>query len=121
MMMSARPAFQAEAALQIAPQSTFRDPRQAILFFGHVLDRQDLAEIPAAANEPYRSALADTWRRAMSACARVARCVVDAFRVWRDRAAGRRHLARLDSRLLRDIGLSPVDVWRESSKSFWQP
>jgi len=39
---------------------------------------------------------------------------------WRDRARMRRHLARMDDRLLRDIGLSWIDAKREINKPFWR-
>ncbi len=38
---------------------------------------------------------------------------------WLDRARQRRHLAELDDRLLRDIGLSRVEVEQEISRRFW--
>lgn len=37
-----------------------------------------------------------------------------------DRAAQRRALARLDDRLVRDIGLTPRDVREECDKWFWR-
>jgi uncharacterized protein YjiS (DUF1127 family) len=37
----------------------------------------------------------------------------------RERAAQRRQLARLDDRLLRDIGLTRTDVAAECGKWFW--
>jgi uncharacterized protein YjiS (DUF1127 family) len=37
-----------------------------------------------------------------------------------DRARQRRALARLDDRLLRDVGLSRADVEREYSRPFWR-
>ncbi len=40
--------------------------------------------------------------------------------LWRDRARQRAHLASLDDRMLRDIGLSRVEVAREASKPFWR-
>lgn len=40
---------------------------------------------------------------------------------WQDRARQRRQLARLDARLLRDIGLTPADVDTECRKLPWQP
>ena len=40
--------------------------------------------------------------------------------LWHDRATQRRALAELDDRLLKDLGLSRVDVTRETSKPFWQ-
>lgn len=43
-----------------------------------------------------------------------------AFATWQERARQRQHLATLDDRLLKDIGLSRVDVARETSKAFWE-
>lgn len=40
--------------------------------------------------------------------------------VWQDRAHQRRHLATLDDRLLRDMGLSRADVDHETSLPFWR-
>jgi uncharacterized protein YjiS (DUF1127 family) len=117
-MMSAQQAFQPDAAPHGAAHGTFRDPRRAILFFGHLLDQQELAAVPAAANESHRSAPAGIWRRASGACARGLGRVVTAVLAWRDRADARRHLAELDPRLLRDIGLRPSDIWRDSGKLF---
>ncbi len=39
---------------------------------------------------------------------------------WRRRARERRELASLDSRTLRDLGLSPSDVQFEVNKPFWR-
>ena len=54
--------------------------------------------------------------RARSALAGIA----DAFSAWKDRVSQRRTLARLDDRLLRDMGLTRADVDQEVSKPFWQ-
>jgi len=40
--------------------------------------------------------------------------------VWHDHARMRRHLTHMDERLLRDIGLSPLDAKREINKPFWR-
>lgn len=40
--------------------------------------------------------------------------------LWRDRARQRRCLARLDDRLLRDIGLTRRDAEHEAAKPFWR-
>ncbi len=40
--------------------------------------------------------------------------------VWRARARQRHALSMLDDHMLRDIGLTRVDVEREGSKPFWR-
>jgi uncharacterized protein YjiS (DUF1127 family) len=40
--------------------------------------------------------------------------------LWRQRTEIRRRLAELDSRSLRDIGISPAAAAYESGKPFWQ-
>jgi uncharacterized protein YjiS (DUF1127 family) len=42
-----------------------------------------------------------------------------ALREWRRRKNGRLELARLDERMLRDIGLTRFDVEYEINKPFW--
>ncbi len=54
--------------------------------------------------------------RARAALAAVAAAAYE----WRERARMRRTLARLDDRLLRDMGLSRSDVEQEIAKPFWQ-
>jgi uncharacterized protein YjiS (DUF1127 family) len=39
---------------------------------------------------------------------------------WQERARSRYLLQQLDGRMLRDIGLSRADVYRECAKYFWQ-
>ena len=39
---------------------------------------------------------------------------------WRRRARERRELATLDSRTVRDLGLSPSDIQFEVNKPFWR-
>jgi uncharacterized protein YjiS (DUF1127 family) len=43
------------------------------------------------------------------------------FKEWCRRARGRRELAGLCDRCLRDIGLTRYDALREVHKPFWQP
>jgi uncharacterized protein YjiS (DUF1127 family) len=50
-----------------------------------------------------------------------ARRAFSALLAWQERAAMRRGLARMDDRLLRDIGLTRADVRRELGKPFWRP
>jgi len=50
------------------------------------------------------------------------RQVMNLLRLWRTRLRDRRELRRLyqlDDRLLRDVGLTRNDVFRELSKSLW--
>ena len=42
------------------------------------------------------------------------------LRLWQQRAAMRRHLQRLDDRLLADMGMTREDVHLETSKPFWR-
>ena len=39
---------------------------------------------------------------------------------WQERAEQRAHLAAMDDRMLKDVGISQVDAVRESSKPFWK-
>lgn len=41
--------------------------------------------------------------------------------VWQERATERAHLASLDDRLLKDMGISRADVAQEIHKPFWRP
>ncbi len=45
---------------------------------------------------------------------------LDLLYTWQSRASERTHLASLDDRLLRDMGLSRADVDGEVHKPFWQ-
>jgi len=42
------------------------------------------------------------------------------LREWRRRSRDRAELARFAERMLRDIGISPGDVWHEINKPFWR-
>jgi uncharacterized protein YjiS (DUF1127 family) len=46
--------------------------------------------------------------------------IVDVVFGWMDRARQRRHLAELDDRLLRDIGISRAEVEVEMSRPVWR-
>ena len=41
--------------------------------------------------------------------------------LWQRRWQQRQHLAGLDAHLLRDIGVTPREAFREAGKPFWQP
>ncbi len=40
---------------------------------------------------------------------------------WQERHEQRAHLAAMDDRMLKDIGVSTVDAAHESAKPFWRP
>lgn len=42
------------------------------------------------------------------------------LRLWLRRARTRRHLAELDERLLRDVGLDPLTAREEAGRPFWR-
>ena len=48
------------------------------------------------------------------------RRLIALLRCWRDRARERRILARLDDRLLADIGITRLEQARECEKPFWR-
>ena len=39
---------------------------------------------------------------------------------WQERASQRHHIAGLDDRSLKDVGLSRADIENEATKPFWQ-
>ncbi|MBM3556749.1 MAG: DUF1127 domain-containing protein [Alphaproteobacteria bacterium] len=45
---------------------------------------------------------------------------LDRFLLYRNRAVGRRLLAAMDDRMLRDIGLSRGNAQMEADKPFWK-
>lgn len=54
----------------------------------------------------------------------VLRVVDDVIRMamdWNQRQRQRRHLAAMDDRMLKDIGVSAADAAREVGKPFWRP
>jgi uncharacterized protein YjiS (DUF1127 family) len=59
-------------------------------------------------------------RYAANGLGRLASRAFDVILRWEDRARGRRELAQLDDRLLRDIGLNRIDAIREADKPFWK-
>ena len=42
------------------------------------------------------------------------------FSEWQERAQQRAHLACMDERMLKDIGINQVDAAREATKPFWR-
>ena len=45
---------------------------------------------------------------------------LERLEVWRERRRGRRLLAQMDAHDLKDLGLSPADVYAEIEKPFWR-
>ena len=50
----------------------------------------------------------------------IVRRIISKLALWRERARGRRALAELDLRMLRDLGLSPSQVEFEANQPFWR-
>ena len=68
-----------------------------------------------------RIALRKVRRRALRLTVRQALSRIFAtLRKWRRRSRERAELARLDDRMLRDIGITRGDVWDEINKPFWR-
>lgn len=74
---------------------------------------------------PLSSKPLPTWRAwaavGVRKLARDLALAIDAPAVWHDRLRARHALARLDERMLRDIGIARADIWRELDKPFWRP
>ena len=49
------------------------------------------------------------------------RTLFDLIVDWYERSNQRRRLAEVGPRMLKDIGISRVDVWQEVNKPFWRP
>lgn len=60
------------------------------------------------------------WSGAGAAVTRFLHRVIDLLLEWNERTRQRRRLARLDDRLLADLGLSRVDAEQEARKPFWR-
>ena len=63
---------------------------------------------------------ARSWTRFVHAVDGSLETMVDTLLTWQRRHKDRMHLMSLDDRLLRDIGISYVEVDREASKPFWR-
>ncbi|WP_062266522.1 DUF1127 domain-containing protein [Endozoicomonas arenosclerae] len=46
--------------------------------------------------------------------------LINLWETWRNRSRSRRYLARMDSRMLKDIGVTEADRIDEASKPFWK-
>ena len=81
----------------------------------HATPRASVRHQPAAtvANFPVEAPRA-RWRVILGS-------IVATLREWRRRRVGRRELASLDERTLRDIGVDPSMVDYEMRQSFWRP
>jgi uncharacterized protein YjiS (DUF1127 family) len=75
-----------------------------------------IAQTQARATGGVVAAVAHVARRLWSPMAAVATMV----RLWRERTHSRKGLSGLDARMLRDIGISPSQLWHETNKPFWR-
>jgi uncharacterized protein YjiS (DUF1127 family) len=75
---------------------------------------------PATSSCPDRIPQETRWRASPRGLSGFLSGVRAALREWRRRKNGRLELARLDERILRDIGLTRVDAEYEINKPFWR-
>jgi uncharacterized protein YjiS (DUF1127 family) len=54
------------------------------------------------------------------AIGRALRSILSRLAEWRERSEQRTHLASMNDRMLKDIGVSRSDAVREARKPFWQ-
>ena len=59
-------------------------------------------------------------RRRMHPTTQALISVFDTITAWMERNRQRRTLANLPDYMLKDIGISRVDAWREAGKPFWR-
>ncbi len=70
-----------------------------------------------------QSPAVDASQSALDVIGRLARlplAILETLRVWQERDQQRRHLAALDDRLLRDMGISRAEAAREAAVPFWR-
>ncbi len=70
-----------------------------------------------------QSPAVDAPRSALDGIAGLARlpfAILKTLLVWQERDQQRRHLAALDDRLLRDMGISRAEAAREAAVPFWR-
>lgn len=78
----------------------------------------------ACTTEPRNSLLIERQERQPDSLGRLLRPVTGLFNllfVWQERTAERAHLASLDDRLLKDMGISRSEAAQEVYKPFWRP
>jgi uncharacterized protein YjiS (DUF1127 family) len=56
----------------------------------------------------------------MGSLVRAAGAAVEQLHLWQERAAQRAHLAGLEDRLLKDMGIGRADADQEAAKPFWR-
>src|SRR5215470_3828214 len=78
------------------------------------------AELSPASSCPDRIPQETRWQASPRRLGGFLSGVRAALREWRCRRNGRLELARLDERMLRDIGLTRVDAEYEINKTFWR-
>jgi len=71
-------------------------------------------------HESHRSLARDRYRIVWRVLANTADGVLAMLREWRRRAHDRAELAKLDDRMLRDIGLTRADAEFLGNKPFWR-
>lgn len=75
-----------------------------------------VCERPGRAQE----SLVQSPARYRNALLRLLIVVFEAPVVWMERWEHRQRLRELDERILRDVGLSRADIFREARKPFWR-
>jgi uncharacterized protein YjiS (DUF1127 family) len=79
------------------------------------------AELPRATScYPARVRQEAQWQTSLHRLSGFLSAVRATLREWRRRRKGRLELARLDDRMLRDIGLTRVDAEYEINKPIWR-
>jgi uncharacterized protein YjiS (DUF1127 family) len=51
---------------------------------------------------------------------RLLKAAINRLAEWRERSEQRKHLAGMNERMLKDVGISRADAAREANKPFWR-
>ena len=79
------------------------------------MPRHDTVPVPTLR---HRLVAWPSWGRR---CRAAVTAIAATISFWRHRSRSRHLLTTLDDHLLRDIGVSRLEAWRESDKPFWMP
>jgi uncharacterized protein YjiS (DUF1127 family) len=83
-------------------------------------DLATLFSMVTTASPVFRATVGGQGRRAATHTPRPWRRLLNALRLWQQRARGRQQLREFDDHMLRDIGITRLQAEAEATKPFWR-